>query len=56
MLFGGLGAARAVMMPTVLILVAMFSTSLYFTFRDSFLATPGKEDPQPASPEGESTP
>jgi hypothetical protein len=56
MLFGGLGAARAVMMPTVLILVAMFSTSLYFTFRDSFLATPGEDDAQPVPPGGESTP
>jgi MFS family permease len=42
MLMGGLGVARSIMMPTVLVLVAMFSTSLYFTFRDSFQA----EEPQ----------
>jgi hypothetical protein len=38
MLLGGVPVARSIMMPTVLILVAMFSTSLYFTFRDSFRA------------------
>lgn len=38
LMFGGLAVARSIMMPTVLVLVAMFSTSLYFTFRDSFRA------------------
>ena len=38
MMLGGVAVARSIMMPTVLILVAMFSTSLYFTFRDSFRA------------------
>lgn len=36
---GGPGMARAVMMPVALLLAAMFSTSMFFTFRDSFLAT-----------------
>ena len=54
MMLGGVAVARSIMMPTVLILVAMFSTSLYFTFRDSFradadapaiLAEPGGENP-----------
>jgi len=27
-------------MPLVLLMAAMFSTSIYFTFRDSFVATP----------------
>lgn len=52
LLFGGLAVARSVMMPTVLLLVAMFSTSMYFTFRDSFLAT---DDETPAGPGGETT-
>ena len=42
MMMGGVAVARSIMMPTVLVLVAMFSTSLYFTFRDSFHA----DDPQ----------
>ncbi|MEP6792452.1 MAG: BPSS1780 family membrane protein, partial [Ramlibacter sp.] len=45
-LIGGATMARAVMMPTALLMAAMFSTSIYFTFRDSFVATEG-EDPQP---------
>ncbi|MEJ5990239.1 BPSS1780 family membrane protein [Ramlibacter sp. PS3R-8] len=55
MLLGGVAVARSVMMPTVLLLVAMFSTSLYFTFRDSFQAD---EDaaPPPTAPPGEDTP
>lgn len=42
---GGAAMARAVMMPLALLLAAMFSTSIYFTFRDSFVATgePGEE-------------
>jgi MFS family permease len=38
MMLGGVAVARSIMMPTVLLLVAMFSTSMYFTFRDSFHA------------------
>jgi MFS family permease len=52
MLIGGMAVARSVMMPTVLLLVAMFSTSLYFTFRDSFRADE-EEAPQPTVPPGE---
>ena len=37
-MIGGEAMARAVMMPTALLLAAMFSTSIYFTFRDSFVA------------------
>lgn len=48
MVLGGVAALRAVMMPTALLLAAMFSTSMYFTFRDSFVATPGDSlDPPP---------
>ncbi len=39
-LIGGPAVARAVMMPTALLMAAMFSTSIYFTFLDCFLATP----------------
>ena len=39
--------ARAVMMPVALLMAAMFSTSIYFTFRDCFVATPEPE-PTPA--------
>ena len=42
-MLGGALMARAVMMPTALLLAAMFSTSIYFTFRDSFVA----DDPLP---------
>ncbi len=45
-MLGGAGMARAVMMPMALLMAAMFSTSIYFTFRDSFVATPDSE-PQP---------
>ncbi len=44
-LLGGPNMARAVMMPMALMLAAMFSTSIYFTFRDSFVATPDPEQP-----------
>jgi hypothetical protein len=49
-MLGGAGMARAVMMPLALLLAAMFSTSIYFTFRDSFVATgePGAEQHQEA--------
>jgi hypothetical protein len=32
-------------MPLVLLMAAMFSTSIYFTFRDSFVATPPDDSP-----------
>jgi hypothetical protein len=48
MLLGGVAVAQTVMMPTVLLLVTMFSTSLYFTFRDSFQATPETPSQPPA--------
>ena len=35
------------MMPMALLMAAMFSTSIYFTFRDSFVATPEPE-PEPS--------
>jgi hypothetical protein len=53
MMLGGLAVARSIMMPTVLLLVAMFTTSLYFTFRDSFRADDDEKAP-PAAPEEES--
>jgi hypothetical protein len=53
MMLGGVAVARSVMMPTVLLLVAMFSTSLYFTFRDSFQSD---DLPEPQAAPGESPP
>ncbi|HEY0885954.1 MAG TPA: BPSS1780 family membrane protein [Ramlibacter sp.] len=49
-MLGGTAMARAVMMPLALLLAAMFSTSIYFTFRDSFVASgePGEEQHQEA--------
>jgi hypothetical protein len=52
LLFGGASLARSVMMPTALLMAAMFSTSIYFTFRDSFVTTPAEEVP-PEPPTGE---
>jgi hypothetical protein len=54
LMLGGLAVARSIMMPTVLILVAMFSTSLYFTFRDSFRADDVPDEA--GQPGGESQP
>jgi hypothetical protein len=54
LMLGGTAVARSIMMPTVLLLVAMFTTSLYFTFRDSFRADDA-EVPA-AEPGGEETP
>ncbi|MDP1565073.1 MAG: BPSS1780 family membrane protein, partial [Polaromonas sp.] len=39
-------AAAAMIMPVALLMAAMFSASIYFTFRDSFEATP-TDDPIP---------
>jgi hypothetical protein len=47
-LAGGAEVARAVMMPAALLMAAMFSTSIYFTFRDSFTADEPEADPTPA--------
>ncbi|MBI5276172.1 MAG: hypothetical protein HY854_06900 [Burkholderiales bacterium] len=44
-LLGGEALMQAVLMPTVVLVMAMTVTSMYFTFRDSFIATP--ENPQP---------
>jgi hypothetical protein len=49
-LLGGPAMARAVMMPLALLMAAMFSTSIYFTFRDSFVATPDAEQQPPGEP------
>jgi hypothetical protein len=47
-ILGGDAAARSIMMPAVLLLVTMFSSSLYFTFRDSFRAEPESAPPSPS--------
>lgn len=53
-LAGGASAARAVMMPAALLMAAMFSTSIWFTFRDSFAADPDPSSlPAPASTDGD---
>jgi hypothetical protein len=49
-LIGGPDMARAVMMPTALLMAAMFSTSIYFTFLDCFVATPEPEQQAPGEP------
>lgn len=41
-------AAAAVIMPVALLMAAMFSTSIYFTFEGSFEASP-PEDPPPSA-------
>jgi len=51
-LLGGPSMARAVMMPLALLLAAMFSTSIYFTFRDSFLASDEPGQGRAAAPPG----
>jgi hypothetical protein len=47
LLLGGPATARGVMLPTALLMAAMFSSSIYFTFRDSFVAEP---EPTPIPP------
>jgi hypothetical protein len=54
LMLGGPTVAKSIMMPTVLLLVAMFTTSLYFTFRDSFRAD-GEGEPVPTVPAEEGT-
>jgi hypothetical protein len=38
MLLGGSEAASAIVLPAVLLVVSMFFTSIWFSFRDSFIA------------------
>jgi len=47
---GGAAIVRSLMVPFVLLLVAMFFTSIYFTFRDSFDAGDAPADEAPALP------
>jgi len=44
-LLGGEGASRAVMMPVALMVAAMFTTSIFFTFQDSFSPAEDPADP-----------
>lgn len=55
LVIGGPAAARTVILPTALLMAAMFSTSIYFTFRDSFVEEPPAEPlpPPNGSPDGE---
>jgi hypothetical protein len=46
LMLGGNAVARSVMMPVALLMAAMFSTSIYFTFRDSFVAESPSEAPE----------
>jgi hypothetical protein len=50
-LLGGPTMARAVMMPVALVMAAMFSTSIYFTFRDSFVDSPEAQGDEPSLPQ-----
>ncbi|MEJ7929754.1 BPSS1780 family membrane protein [Ramlibacter sp. AN1015] len=45
-ILGGPGLAQAMMMPVALMLAAMFSCSIYFTFRDSFVSEDVVEAPE----------
>lgn len=47
-LLGNPMVATVIMFPVALVIVAMFFTSIYFTFRDSFMATP--DDAAPIAP------
>lgn len=44
---GGANLARAVMVPTALLMAAMFTSSIWFTFRDSFAADDDAPSPHP---------
>jgi len=46
-LLGGAGMAQGLMLPVALVLASMFSSSIYFSFRDCFTAD------EPALPEGQ---
>lgn len=52
-LAGSVELIAAAMMPLGLIMTAMFSTSIYFTFRDSFVATPPGDASDPPENTGE---
>ncbi|TFZ07772.1 BPSS1780 family membrane protein [Ramlibacter humi] len=52
-LAGGPGLAKAVMMPTALLLAAMFTSSVWFTFRDSFRADDDVPPAPSSRPDGE---
>jgi hypothetical protein len=58
-LIGNPTVATIAMFPLALVMVAVFFTSIYFTFRDSFVASPGEDSPVDASdipPEPGNTP
>lgn len=54
LLLGGPAVGGTVMLPTVLLLAAMMSTSMYFTFRDSFRDN-DDDNEAPRVPEGDPT-
>jgi hypothetical protein len=39
---GGAGGVQAMVLPLALVLASMFSSSIYFTFRDCFQADAGE--------------
>jgi hypothetical protein len=55
LLTGSPQAGAAILMPMGLILTAMFTTSLYFTFRDSFAPQNSGSEPAATPPPGESS-
>ena len=46
-LIGGVALAQTLMMPTALLLAAMFSTSIYFSFQACFLDETQTQEPDP---------
>jgi hypothetical protein len=56
MMLGGQAVANSIMLPTALVLVAMFTSSLYFTFRDSFRADGDETAAPTALPGGDASP
>jgi hypothetical protein len=53
---GGEGASRAVMMPVALLVAAMFTTSIFFTFQDSFSPAEAEAAADPSTPTDPDTP
>ncbi|WHZ12384.1 MAG: hypothetical protein OJF60_002825 [Burkholderiaceae bacterium] len=47
-LLGGAALLSALLMPVALVMAAMFFTSIYFTFRDSFVPSDGEPEGAPA--------
>jgi hypothetical protein len=47
-LLGGAELLSALLMPVALVMAAMFFTSIYFTFRDSFVPSEGEPEGKPA--------